>query len=135
MKTAIKRGNKGTPKRPELARRDVLLFLIGINTGLRINDLVQLKVGHVKDQDVFTIREGKTHKKRDINVGMLRREVDAFTEGKFQEAYLFQSQRSTNPISTTQVYRILDAAADLLGRDDIGTHTMRKTFGAPRQGV
>jgi len=40
MNTAIKRGNKGTPKRPNLAQRDVLLFLIGINTGLWINDLV-----------------------------------------------------------------------------------------------
>src|SRR5699024_7373679 len=105
MKTAIKRGNKGTPKRLGMARRDVLLFLIGINTGLRINDLVRLKVGHVKDQDAFTIREGKTRKKRDINVGMLRREIDTFTEEKLPETYLFRSQRSSHPITTTQVYR------------------------------
>lgn len=71
MKTAIKRGNKDTPKRPDLAQPDSLLFLIGINTGLRINDLARLKVGLVKEQDVFTIREGKTHKKREINAGML----------------------------------------------------------------
>lgn len=129
MKTAIKRGNKGTPKRPELAKRDVLLFLIGINTGLRIHDLVRLKVGHVKNQDVFTIREGKTNKKREINVGMLRREIDAFIAGKSPETYLFRSQRSNKPITPTQVYRVLDATADLLGRDDVGTHTMRKTFG------
>ncbi|GAB3051728.1 hypothetical protein [Virgibacillus ainsalahensis] len=41
MKLAIKRGNKGTSKRPEMAARDVLIFLIGINTGLRVNDLVR----------------------------------------------------------------------------------------------
>ena len=35
MKLAIRRGNKGTPKQPDLAERDVLLFLIGINTGLK----------------------------------------------------------------------------------------------------
>lgn len=34
----------------------------------------------MKDQDVFTIREGKTHKKREINVGMLRRGIDTFTD-------------------------------------------------------
>src|SRR5699024_11603786 len=80
IKTAIKRGNKGTPKRPELATRDVLLFLIGINTGLRIKDLVRLQVGHVKNQDVFTIREGKRNNTREINVGMLRRKVTCLIE-------------------------------------------------------
>lgn len=48
MKLDIKRGNKGTPKRPELAKRDVLIFLIGMNTGLRVNDIIRLKVGDVK---------------------------------------------------------------------------------------
>lgn len=78
---------------------------------------------------MFAIREGKTHKKRDINIRMLRKEVQAFTEGQDPTSYLFPSQKGTGPITTTQVYRILDNAADLLGRDDIGTHTMRKTFG------
>ncbi|WP_431808998.1 tyrosine-type recombinase/integrase [Lysinibacillus sphaericus] len=32
-------------------------------------------------------------------------------------------------MSTAQAYRALQKAADALGRDDIGTHTMRKTFG------
>lgn len=43
--------------------------------------------------------------------------------------FLFKSQKGTNPITTIQVYRILNNAADFLGRDDIGTHTIRKTFG------
>lgn len=135
MKVAIKRGNKGTPKRPYLAERDVLLFLLGINTGLRVNDLVRLRVENVRDQNTFSIREGKTYKKRDINIGMLRSEIQRFTEGKRPDEYLFKSQNGTKPITTTQVYRILADAADFMGRDDVGTHTMRKTFGAPRQGV
>lgn len=129
MKLAIRRGNKGTPKRPELAARDVLIFLIGINTGLRVNDLVRLKVGDVKDQDVFMIREGKTNKKREINVGMLHKEINNFTARKHADEYLFKSQKGAKSITTTQVYRILDDAADFLGRKDVGTHTMRKTFG------
>src|SRR5699024_11089413 len=129
MKLAIRRGNKGTPKRPELAARDVLIFLIGINTGLRVNDLVRLKVGDVKDRDVFMIREGKTNKKREINVGMLHKEINNFTARKHADEYLFKSQKGAKSITTTQLYRILDDAADFLGRKDVGTHTMRKTFG------
>src|SRR5699024_6283903 len=78
MRLAIRRGNKGTPKRPELAKRDELLFLIGINTGLRANDLVRLKVRDVKDQSTFEIREGKTNKRREINVSMLREEIETY---------------------------------------------------------
>lgn len=128
MKLAIRRGNKGTPKRPDLAERDVLLFLIGINTGLRVNDIVNLKVGDVKGKNLFTIREGKTRKKREINIGMLRNEIDRYTEGKDKSDYLFKSQKGSK-LTTTQVYRILSSAGDFIGRDDIGTHTMRKTFG------
>jgi integrase len=129
MKLAIKRGNKGTPKRPELAERDGFIFLFGINTGLRVNDLVKLRVRDVRDKDIFSIREGKTDKKREINVGMLRKEIKRYTSGKQPDAYLFPSQKGMRSITTTQIYRILDDAADYLGRNDVGTHTMRKTFG------
>ena len=129
MKLAIKRGNKGTPKKQVLAERDILLFLLGINTGLRVNDLVCLKVSDVEDKNIFIIREGKTHKRREIYIGMLRHDIDPFIEGKHQDAYLFESQKGNHHVSTTQVYRILTDAGDYLGRNDIGTHTMRKTFG------
>lgn len=129
MKLAIKRGNKGTPKRPELAQRDVLVFLVGINTGLRVNDIIRLKVGDVKGKNQFVIYEGKTAKRREVNVGMLQDEIKRYTEDRHPDEYLFKSQKGHGHITTTQVYRILDDAADFLGRDDVGTHTMRKTFG------
>ena len=129
MKWAIKRGSKGSSKRPALADRDVLIFLLGINTGLRVNDIVPLKIGDVRGQKVFYIREGKTNKRREINLGMIQKEIDPFIEGKQSDAYLFKSQKGSKAISTTQVYRILNDAADFVGRNDIGTHTMRKTFG------
>lgn len=129
MKWAIRRGNKGTPKRSELADRDELIFLMGINTGLRVNDLVRLKVRDVKGRKKFHIREGKTDKRREVNFSMLEDEVNRFIDGKHPDDYLFKSQKGSKFITTTQVYRILNDAADLLGRDDVGTHTMRKTFG------
>lgn len=129
MILAVRRGNKGTPKRPELAERDVLLFLIGINTGLRVNDIVRLRVGDVKKKDSFIIREGKTEKRRTVNISMLKDEIKSFTKGKSDHEYLFKSQKGDNHITTTQVYRVLSEAGDYIGRNDIGTHTMRKTFG------
>lgn len=128
MILALRRGNGAYPKRPEIAERDVLLFLIGINTGLRVNDLVRLKVKDVK-KDTFLIREGKTRKQREINVSMLRKEIDSFIEGKADDEYLFKSQKGSKHISTTQAYRILAEAGKYAGYDYIGTHTMRKTFG------
>lgn len=129
MKLAIKRGNKGTPKRPELAERDVLIFLVGINTGLRVGDIVRLKVGDVKGKDYFLVKEGKSDKPREVNISMIRKEIDKYTEEKRVDEYLFKSQKGGSHITTTQAYRILSDAGDFLGRDDIGTHTMRKTFG------
>src|SRR5512139_4090960 len=45
--------------------RDHLLFLLGINNGLRAADLIRLKVRDVRDMEVgdtLTIRESKTQK-------------------------------------------------------------------------
>ena len=45
--------------------RDLLLFTIGINNGLRIGDILKLKAGDVRDLkvgDCLTIREQKTGK-------------------------------------------------------------------------
>lgn len=43
--------------------------------------------------------------------------------------WLFASRKGEGNISTTQAYRVLAKAGDWIGRKDIGTHTMRKTFG------
>jgi len=129
MILAIRRGNGSYPKNKKIAERDILMFLVGINTGLRISDILKLKVKYVKEKDNFMIKEGKTKKKRVVNISMLRKEIDDYVKDKADHEYLFKSQRGDRPISTVQAYRILQQAGDYLGRDDIGTHTMRKTFG------
>ncbi|WP_411955610.1 tyrosine-type recombinase/integrase (plasmid) [Alkalibacillus sp. S2W] len=129
MKLAIKRGNKGRPKRKTLAERDLMLFLMGINTGLRIGDLLTLKVKDVRGRDNFIIFEGKTQKKRSVNIKSIQKEIEDYTNNKEREEYLFPSQKGKKAMTTTQAYRMLENAGDYIGRDDIGTHTMRKTFG------
>lgn len=126
---AIKYGGGAYPKNKKLAERDVMLFLIGINTGLRVGDIIKLKVSDVKDKEHFFIHEGKTKKRREVNIKMLQKEIHNYTKGMDDDDYLFKSQRGNNHITTTQVYRILRQAGERIGRNDIGTHTMRKTFG------
>lgn len=44
--------------------------------------------------------------------------------------YLFKSRKGENrPITTVQAYRIISEAAKRIGLEEIGIHTMRKTFG------
>lgn len=118
----------------ELAKngtRDVLMFKVGINTGLRISDILSLKVEDVKDRTHISIIEKKTGKTKRffVNEG-LRQDIKNFTEGMADNEYLFQSQKGNNkPISRVQAYRILNQVADKLGIEEVGTHTLRKTFG------
>lgn len=115
-------------------QRDLMLFTIGINTGLRIGDILALKVSDVRGRDTAVIIEQKTGKKRTLYLRNIADEIDAYTRFMDEGDYLFSSRKKdadgrSKAISTTQAYRALQKAADLLERGDIGTHTMRKTFG------
>ncbi|WP_027937017.1 tyrosine-type recombinase/integrase, partial [Anaeroarcus burkinensis] len=46
--------------------RDYLLFVLGINSGLRISDLLTLTVEEVQNQERIRIREQKTGKMKDF---------------------------------------------------------------------
>ncbi|MHB8073931.1 site-specific integrase [Desulfosporosinus fructosivorans] len=111
--------------------RDKLLFILGINTGLRISDILKLKVEDVRDRSHIVLIEQKTGKsKRFLLNDQLAEELRGYTEGMEPGAYLFQSRRGDNmPISRVQAYRILNEAAAIVGLEAIGTHSLRKTFG------
>jgi integrase len=66
----------------EQNKRNYMLFLIGINTGLRISDILKLKVGDVKGTHI-SIREKKTGKQKRIRITpSLKRELNWYIEGK-----------------------------------------------------
>lgn len=108
--------------------RDRFLFTFGINTGLRISDIVKFKVRDVRGKPYVDIVEQKTGKARRVHLLAIQPEIVMYCQDKVDGQYLFQS-RNGGHISTTQAYRILVRAGEWIGRDDIGTHTMRKTFG------
>ncbi|SFP99659.1 tyrosine-type recombinase/integrase [Salibacterium halotolerans] len=113
--------------------RDRLLFVVGVSLGLRISDLLPLKVGDLRGQDTLYIAEKKTGKRRPIKLNATVRKEVAKLDGEDDE-YLFRSKRSHHkPIDRVQAYRILNAAAERAGIagkiGGIGTHTLRKTHG------
>lgn len=111
-----------------------MMFLIGINTGLRISDIRVLRVEDVLNRDHIILREQKTNKaKRFLINSALQKEIQRYVKDDHKEAgdYLITSNKGVNqPLSRQQAYRILNDAAKACGINDrIGTHTMRKTFG------
>ena len=109
--------------------RDYMLFVIGINTGLRISDILPLKVKDVKGTHI-KILEKKTSKAKRFKINpYLRKEIDRYIDGMNDDDYLFPSRKGNKPITRVQAYRILNDVAEKLGIDEVGTHTLRKTFG------
>ena len=110
--------------------RNYMLFLFGINTGLRISDILNLRVKDVQGWHV-TIKEKKTGKlKRFKMPPALKREIREYVKGKPLHHFIFQSRQGKNkPLDRRTVDWILKVAAYESGLDNIGTHSMRKTFG------
>lgn len=110
--------------------RDWFLFVMGLNSGLRISDLLPLKVKDVRDRSHISIVEEKTEKSKQFKINeTMRRAVEEYTKGMDDEAYLFPSRKGDKHITRIQAYRILNDAARKVGLEEIGTHTLRKTFG------
>jgi integrase len=114
----------------EKNERNYILFVMGINTGLRISDILKLKVGDLKGSHI-SMREMKTGKQKRIQITVaLRREMKWYIEEMEDHEYLIKSRQGKNrPIGRSMAYKILSTTAAEFGLDEIGTHTLRKTFG------
>lgn len=112
--------------------RDYLLFVLGINSGLRISDLLLLTIEDVEGKNRLVIREKKTGKLKDFPLSdTCKQAIREYLElGKLKSGWLFRSKKGNRPISRIQAYRIINGAARFIGMNEaIGTHTLRKTFG------
>ncbi|WP_020059114.1 site-specific integrase [Bacillus sp. 123MFChir2] len=114
----------------EKSERNYILFVVGVNTGLRISDILKLKIGDLKGSHI-SMREMKTGKQKRIQItAALRRELKWFIEEREDHEYLIKSRQGSNrPIGRSMAYKILSSTAAEFGLDEIGTHTLRKTFG------
>ncbi|MGG3798005.1 site-specific integrase [Metabacillus fastidiosus] len=110
--------------------RNYFLFVLGINTGLRISDLLALKVSDVRGHSHIIITEQKTGKLKRFKINNeLQTHISEFTVTKSNNEYLFKSRRGSDRIHRVQAWKILNTAAKEVGLSEIGTHTLRKTFG------
>lgn len=110
--------------------RDLLLFIVGINSTLRISDILSLKVGDVRGKDSVTLKEKKTGKTKHfpLNQSIKKAVKQLVPDNVSDESPLFPSRKGNGPITRVQAWRLLNAGAKRAGLDiNFGTHTMRKT--------
>lgn len=130
--------------RGEKRYRDLLLFVVGINTALRVSDLLTLQIGDFVDeqgtiQDRLWLREAKRGKRNEVIINDSIREA----LGEVLAAYptlpddpghsLFFNTKSndfSDPIKRGQAWKFITGiCADVGLRGNFGTHTLRKTWG------
>lgn len=110
--------------------RDYVLFCLGINSGLRISDILALNIKDVKNKNYIDIIEKKTkkHKRFPINE-KLKKIFQKYTKGKKETSPLFTTKYN-NRLDRICAYRILNEIGKQTNLEiNIGTHTLRKTFG------
>ena len=122
-----RRLKKGNP-------RDSLLFNLGINNGLRIGDLLKLKVEDVVDMEVgetIQIKEGKTGKRNVLGMNKTSHEaLQQFIEAKQpkDEDYLFKSKKGNKAITVEYASSLVKSWCREL-KGNYASHSLRKTFG------
>jgi integrase len=116
--------------------RDHLLFMMGINNGLRAGDLVKLKVKDVKYLkigDTLTIRESKTGKDNILVINKIvykamRNYLDVVQPD--DDAFLFASRKGNTHLQSQAVSKLVKKWAGAINlRGNFGAHTLRKTWG------
>lgn len=129
-------------------RKYVLAFILGCNLGLRANELLSLRMNQVFDKDGsvrliedvedtsdgIEILQSKTKKFRTVFLNAACKDALEWAfpmRGSYlhSDAYLFPS-REGGSITVDMFRKVLKDAAKACGlRQNIGTHTCRKTWG------
>lgn len=128
------------------SERDYVLFVFGINTGLKITEMLSIKVEDlmtehsvIKEYYSWIPKEGEFSKEIFLNETVQRILFQYIQNANLRSSdYLFLSKKTKLPITRQQAYRIISCAADQVGiKGKIGTNSLRKTFGfhAYKRGV
>ena len=129
--------------------RNYALIVIGLNTSLRISDILMLQWKHVYNfrtkayRHHISVLEKKTQKQNIVAINSSIIEVLELLQSSESnmepDGYLFASRKGENkPITRNHAFTLIKNAAFSLGfEDNISCHSLRKTFGyqAWKQGV
>lgn len=126
MKDLLKKENK----------RNYIMFLLGVGTGLRISDILELKKEDLMNTHLV-FKPKKTNKTKKSNkyqrlriTPSIRKELIEYANTLEDGEYAIGSRQGVNkPICRSTAYKILRQAAKVCHVHEIGTHTLRKTFG------
>jgi len=126
------------------ASRNLLLWIIGTNTGLRISDILKLKLKDVIDnkgevRELLELVEQKTKRPRAIEIRPpVKKAIEVFLKdtGAYDlKEYLFKDRRKgkediNKPITRVRAWQMINDWGRKAGVTyRIGTHTLRKVFG------
>ncbi len=124
--------------------RDLLLFTVGINTALRISDVLELTIGKCLDEkgrirNRFWIREQKRGKRQEVVINASIREALQEYLSEFPEIrkdpsnYLFSFPHHndfSSHIKRGQAWKLITSICLEVGlSENFGTHSLRKTWG------
>ena len=108
--------------------RGLLLFLLSINTGIKLVDLLKLTVADVKDKDYISIKYNtilfEYHLNREI-----KKLIYKFIENRYDKEFLFKTCNG-KPIDRIRVYRkFKEICKSLYLGDGYSVTSWKKTFG------
>jgi integrase len=124
--------------------RDLLLFTVGINTALRVSDLLKLRIGDFVDErghirERFWLREEKRGKRHEVVINDSIREALAEylaaypTILEHPNHFVFFNTKNRHyqaAIKRGQAWKFITTICQEVGlHGNFGTHTLRKTWG------
>ena len=111
-------------------KRDLLLFLLSINTGIKLIELLKLQVCDIKNKDILTIKESYTKIKKVFPLNEEIQElVKEYTKNRKSKEPLFIS-RLGKAIDRIQVFRnFKEICVELRIEKEYSVSSWRKTFG------
>jgi integrase len=132
--------------------RYLLLFTVGINSALRVSDLLKLRIGDFVDPNGrikarFTLTEEKRGKRNEVVINDSIREVLKEYMAAYRDIaadpanFVFFNSKAggyTKPIKRGQAHQFVKSICEAVGlKGNFGTHSLRKTWGyhARREGV
>ncbi len=121
--------------------RDLLMFTMGINAGLRISDILKLRWSDLlykndKIKEEVVLKEKKTGKTKkfplnDAVIESIKKYMERIKVE--QDGYVFPSRKKSmgiKPISRIAAWQMINKYCKSAGiKENVGTHTLRKTFG------
>ena len=116
--------------------RNQLIWAFGVNTGLRISDILGLDVEQVRNKEIIEIKEKKTGKSKQITLNSkLQRLISRYLVERDKNFCITGGEplflgKKHHRLDRSQVYRFINDACKRLNINiNVGCHSMRKVFG------